>query len=341
MRQRPRNPAPPKGAQALLRRSKPMKPEQETQPTEKQPAARGWWPRTRDSFNRRMRTSLRFGVELMREHEFWVHALAVKGGASAIVIAGVVALSYVIAAPFMLAAMGIAACGALVGLGIYGMAAGSARGWMRLRKIYADVTGTPMPEKHDENKPGWLQRQCARPAAQRVIQSRPVQALRNSRAWKLTQKYTDGQQDNVLGGIAVGGAAVTLVLGAVALATQLLVLPVIALGGLVTVAAVTAVTYLVSGISGLYFGITGIRHMKKNKRAKIAARAAADDRTQSIPTPMPAAADDDTKKKATADFAKVTDPLGLTPGNDNDTQTAPGAAANPASPAKAPRQPKG
>lgn len=318
-----------------------MKFEQETQPTESPAAERGWWPRARDGFSRRMRTSLRFGIELMREHEFWVHALAVKGGASAIVIAGVVALSYVIAAPFMLAATGIAACGALIGLGIYGMAAGSARGWMRLRKIYSDVTGAPMPEKHGENKPSWLQRQCERPAAQRIIQSRPVQALRNSRAWKLTQKYTDGQQDNVLGGIAVGGAAVTLVLGAVALATQLLVLPVIALGGLVTVAAVTAVTYLVSGISGLYFGITGIRHMKKDKqRAKIAALAAADVDKQNTPAEAPEAASLDTKKKAAADFAKAT----LTAENDNEADIAPAAAAGGAKPAKTPpknRPPQG
>ncbi len=317
-----------------------MKPEQEIPPTESPAAERGWWPRVREGFNRRMRTSLRFGIELMREHEFWVHALAVKGGASAIVIAGVVALSYVIAAPFMLAATGIAACGALIGLGIYGMAAGSARGWMRLRKIYSDVTGTPMPEKHDENKPGWLQRQCARPAAQRIIQSRPMQALRNSRAWKLTQKYTDGQQDNVLGGIAVGGAAVTLVLGAVALATQLLVLPVIALGGLVTVAAVTAVTYLISGISGLYFGITGIRHMKKDKRAKIAARAAADAEKQNTPAPAPETASDDTKKKAAPDFARAI----LTPGNDNNAEAPPAAGTGHAPPQKTPsksRPPQG
>ncbi len=312
-----------------------MTADQKPAPAETPATERGWWERTRNGFSRRMRTSLRFGGELMREHEFWVHALAVKGGASAIVIAGVVALSYVIAAPFVLAATGIVACGALIGLGVYGIAAGSTRGWMRLRKIYSNVTGTPMPEKHDGHKTGWLTRQLERPAAQRIIKTRPVQAFLNSRAWKLTQKYTAGQQDNVLGGIAVGGAAVTLVLGAVALATQMLVLPVIALGGLVTVAAVTAVTYLVSGISGLYFGITGIRHMKKNKQhAKIAALAAADKDNPNTPADAPEAASPDTKKKATPDFAKAA----LTAQNDNEADTAPAAAGQPANGPKTPQK---
>jgi len=72
------------------------------------PSEGGRWQRARAGFARRCRTCKKFAGELMREHEFWVRALAVKGGASAIVIAGVMALSYVIAAPFMLAAMGIA-----------------------------------------------------------------------------------------------------------------------------------------------------------------------------------------------------------------------------------------
>lgn len=309
-----------------------MSPEQPQQSTE--PAATALWPRLRDSFSRRMRTSLRFGVELMREHEFWVHALAVKGGASAIVIAAVVGLSYVIAAPFMLAATGIAACGALIGLGVYGVAAGSVRSWMRLRKIHAQVTGKPLPPPRSDDKPGWLARQKARPAVQRLLKTPAVQALFKSRAWKITKKYTEGQQDNVLGGIAVGGAAVSLVLGAVALATQILVLPVVALGGLVTVAAVTAVTYVVSGISGLYFGITGIRHMKKKKREKLAAQAAPPEQSA---LPAPEAASPDTKKKAAADFGKA----GLTAQNDNDTPA--DGAQSPAAAQKTTRQqgPKG
>lgn len=225
---------------------------------------------------RRWRMTKAFAKELMHEHEFWVHALAVKGGASAIVIASVLAVSYVVAAPFMLAAAGIAACGAVVGLGAYGIVAGGARSWYRLRKIYSNVTGKPLPPKPADKGPNWWQRQCEKPAVRKVLETPVVKGFLNSRAWKMTQKLTTGQQDNVLGGIAVGGAAISLVLGAAALATQILVLPVVALGGLITVAAVTATSYLVSGISGLYFGITGIRHMREKKRAKAAALAAAE-----------------------------------------------------------------
>lgn len=310
-----------------------MSPEEKHIPQE--PAAEALGTRLRDSFSRRMRTSLRFGIELMREHEFWVHALAVKGGASAIVIAAVVGLSYVIAAPFMLAATGIAACGALIGLGVYGVAAGSVRSWMRLRKIHAQVTGKPLPPLRSDDKPGWLARQKARPSVQRFLNSRPVQGFLKSRAWQMTKKYTEGQQDNVLGGIAVGGAAVSLVLGAVALATQMLVLPVVALGGLVTVAAVTAVTYVVSGISGLYFGITGIRHMKQKKREKMAAQAAAGAEKNALPAPE--AASPDTKKKATADFSKA----GLTAQNDNAADTKGEQAPAAAQKTSVPKAPKG
>lgn len=238
-------------------------------------ASASWWQRTRAGLARRARTTGKFAKELMHEHEFWVHALAVKGGASAALVAGVLAVSYLVAAPFMIAAAGIAAAGAVIGLGVYGMVAGSVRSWYRLRKIYAKATGKPLPQKPEKTGPNWVERQCARPGVKKVLETPVVKGFLNSRAWKMTKKFTLGQQDNVLGGLAVGGAALSLALGAVALATQILVLPVIALGGLLTVAAVTATSYVISGVSGLYFGIVGIKHMRAKKRAKAAAAAAA------------------------------------------------------------------
>ena len=217
----------------------------------------------------------RFTKELFREHEFWVHTLAVKGGLSAIAVTGILGISYLVAMPFMVAAAGIAACGAVIGLSAYGMAAGAARGWHRLRQVYARATGKPMPKRPVRQGKTWLQRQCERPFMQKFLNSKPVAALKNSRAWRLTKKYTDGQQDNVLGSLAVGGAVLSLALGITTLVTQLAVLPVVAVGTVATFATVMAASYIVSGISGLYFGITGIRHMKQEKQAKAAARAAA------------------------------------------------------------------
>jgi len=246
------------------------------------------WQRARTGFARRCRTCKKFAGELMREHEFWVHALAVKGGASAVVVTAILAISYVVAAPFMLAAAGIAACGAVAGLGIYGIAAGSVRSWYRLRKIYSKVTGKPLPPKPAVQGPNWMQRQCERPAIKKVLETKAVQAMRNSRLWKISKKYTLGQQDNVLGGLAVGGAVLSLALGAAALATQILVLPVIAVGGLVVGGAVLATSYVISGLSGLYFGIVGIKHMREKKRAKAAALAAAQAQDAAVPEqPLP------------------------------------------------------
>jgi len=241
-----------------------------------------WRERMKARIKTSTRTSLRFGKELMHEHEFWVHTLAVKGGVSAIAVAGVLGISYVVALPFMLAATGIAVCGAMVGLGIYGMVAGSARSWYRLRKMYANATGKPMPKRPVRTGKNWLQRQCERPQIKKTLDSKPVIWLRNSRAWKLAQKFTQGQQDNLLGGLAVGGAALSLTVGVIAVATQLAVLPVVAVGGLLTFATVMGASYVISGISGLYFGITGVRHMREKKKAKAAAAAAAQEQPDMI-----------------------------------------------------------
>lgn len=239
------------------------------------PLAESWLSRMTRRTKATAQTTWRFTRELFREHEFWVHTPAVKGGLSAIAVTGILGISYVVAMPFMLAATGIAACGAVIGLSAYGMTAGAARGWYRLRKVYSRATGKPMPKRPVRQGKTWLQRQCERPFMQKILHSKPVQAFKQSRAWRLTKKFTDDQQDNVLGSLAVGGAVLSLAVGVTALVTQLAVLPVVAVGSMVTFATVMAASYIVSGISGLYFGITGIRHMKKERQAKAAARAAA------------------------------------------------------------------
>lgn len=292
-----------------------------------------WWQQTRRGIARRARTCRKFAAELMHEHEFWVHALAIKGGASAIVVSAVLAVSYVVAAPFMLAAAGIAACGAAVGLGIYGIAAGGMRSWHRLRKIYSKVTGKPLPPKPDTAAPNWLQRQCEKPAIKKVLETKAAKAVLGSRVWKMSRKIAIGQQDNLLGGLAVGGAVLSLALGAAALATQILVLPVIAVGGLVVGGAVLATSYVISGISGLYFGIIGIRHMREKKRAKAAALAAAEAQNNASPSPLPEPeAAGPAAAPANDAFGKAAQKAAAAPLAANDA--APDAANNAAAPRK-------
>lgn len=309
-------------------------------------ATPSWRERMKTRAQTTTRTSLRFGKELLHEHEFWVHTLAVKGGVSAIAVAGVLGISYVVALPFMLAATGIAVCGAMVGLGVYGMVAGSARSWYRLRKMYANATGKPMPKRPVRTGKTWLQRQCDRPKIKKILESKPVTWLRNSRAWKLTRKFTQGQQDNLLGGLAVGGAALSLAVGVTAIATQLVVLPVVAVGGLLTFATVMGASYVISGISGLYFGITGVRHMREKKKAKAAAAAAAQSQPDMDMAPEPAEdtpagvqnapqADDKNKaalpEKINGDFKNASDKTPAKPGpaaNDNPSVEKPGIVKN-------------
>lgn len=295
------------------------------------PASASWWQRTRSGIASRARFGKNFTRELLHEHEFWVHALAVKGGASAIVVSAALAVSYVVAAPFMLAAAGIAVCGAAVGLGIYGITAGSMRSWYRLRKIYSNVTGKPLPPKPDVQGPNWLQRQCEKPSIKKLLETKPVKAVLGSRVWKMSRKLAVGQQDNLLGGLAVGGAVLSLALGAATLATQILVLPVVAVGGLVVGGAVLATSYLVSGVSGLYFGIVGIRHMREKKRAKAAAAAAAAAQAQNAAEPLPE------PEAATPVAAPANDAFGKAAQKDPAAGTAPTTPATAAEPA-APRK---
>jgi len=231
------------------------------------------WQGFKDAGLRRARICKNFARELFNDHSFWVEALAVKGGASAILITGIAVATYVMALPFMAAAGGIALATGLIGIGVYGIAAGSVKGWESLKGIYARATGKAPKEAVYVERQDFIQRLKAKPGVQKMLKHPVAEKFFNSRAWKTTEKFTTRREDSILGGIAVGGAALTLTLGGIALATQLLVLPVIAVGTLLTFATVTAATTLASGCSGLYFSITGIRDRAKHK-AEMKAHAA-------------------------------------------------------------------
>ncbi|MDE1151307.1 MAG: hypothetical protein PW788_02125 [Micavibrio sp.] len=235
------------------------------------------WQAFKDITRRRATICKNFGRELFSDHSFWVEALAVKGGASAILITGIAVATYVVALPFLAMAGGIVAATGLIGIGVYGITAGSVKGWESLKGIYARSTGKAPATPVYTERQDIIQRLKAKPAVQKILQHPMAEKFFNSRAWKTTEKFTSRREDSILGGIAVGGAALTLTLGGIALATQLLVLPVIAVGTLLTFATVTAATTLASGCSGLYFSITGIRDRAKHK-AEMKAHAEAEAR---------------------------------------------------------------
>jgi hypothetical protein len=239
------------------------------------PKARGVWTRLREraaTARRKMGTSWHFAKEAWDEHNLWVEAMAVKGGASAIIIGIAVAVSAVAALPFVAAAGVIAACGALVGIGILGCAAGGTKAWDSIRGVYARVMGrTPKerPKKEPMNlvqrleNVGFVKKAMAHPVGQKVL---------NSRAWKLTQKITKSKEDSFVHSLAVGGALVTLAVGAVVLATQVLVLPVVAVGTLATWAVAEVAVCFTSGVYGLY--LSGQSIMKKRREKKEARQSA-------------------------------------------------------------------
>lgn len=234
------------------------------------PKSPGFWARLREraaTARRKVGTSWHFAKEAWDEHNLWVEAMAVKGGASAIFIGVAVAISTVAALPFLAAAGVIAACGALIGVGILGCAAGGTKAWDSIRNVYARVMGrTPKerPKKEPMNliqrleNVGFVKKAMAHPFGQKVL---------NSRAWKLTQKITKSKEDSFVHSLAVGGALVTLALGTVVLATQVLVLPVIAVGTLATWAAAEVAVCFTSGIYGLYLSGQSILHKHREKKA--------------------------------------------------------------------------
>lgn len=249
------------------------------------PPKAGWWHTQTARLNagwqdvkaetrRRLVITKNFAKELFADHGFWVEALAVKGGASAILAAGIVTASYLIAMPFLAAATGIAACMGLVALGVYGIGAGSVKAWESLKDVYARATGKAPKERVYVERKDLLQRLHDSKAVKKILHHPLSRKFFESRAWQLTEKFSQKREDSILGGIAVGGAALTLTLGAIALTSQLLVLPVVAAGTLLTFATVTAATSIASGCSGLYFSITGLRDRAAHKREMLAAQAA-------------------------------------------------------------------
>ncbi len=211
------------------------------------------------STKRKADITWKFTKELFNDHTFWVKALAVKGGASAILVTGIMGISAMVTMPLLVAATGITLSVGLIGVSLYGMAAGGMKAWEGVQDVYARATGRAPKEHVYVEKEDMFQRLAKTDFVQRMTAHKWAKALTKTHAWKTTSKFMRNREDSVLGGIAVGGAALSLVVGAVAL-------PFVAAGTLFTVATVFTVSSVISGISGLYFSITGLREESRMKR---------------------------------------------------------------------------
>jgi hypothetical protein len=220
----------------------------------------GYFRRNWDKTKRVSNNIFKFTKELFNDHGFWVDALAVKGGVTAVVAAGIVMASYLVAMPFLLGAVGFALCGGLAAVGLFGIIAGGAKAWEGGKEVWNRAMGRAPKQHVYKEKKDILQRLAETKFVKKMAAHPLAKKMAASHTWKTVQKFTRKTEDNVLGGVAVGGAALSIVVGALAL-------PFIAVGTIVTFAAVMTASTLIGGCSSLYFSITGLRHRAKEKRA--------------------------------------------------------------------------
>jgi hypothetical protein len=195
---------------------------------------------------------LNFGRGIWDDHDFWIKALAVKGGAGAIVIAGVMAIGHLVALPFLVAAVGIAFCIGLIGVGLYGIFLGTVTLWDKLVELYYSAFLHKSRRKKSARKKLLYRRLAESPRIKALLAKPLIQKFLHSRAWKATRRITKKQEDIFLASLAMKGAIVSTVVGASLITTQLLVLPVIAVGSVLTFTTLLAVSTIASGVYGIY-----------------------------------------------------------------------------------------
>ena len=212
---------------------------------------------------------LNFAREIWDDHDFWIKALAVKGGAGAIVIAAVLAIGHLVALPFLIASVGIAFCVGLIAVGLYGIFLGALTIWDKLVEIYYSAVLRKPRRRKPARKKLLSQRLAENPRIRELLAKPFLQKFLKSRAWKATRRITKKQEDIFLGSLAMKGAILSTIVGASLIMTQILVLPVIAIGSLLTFTTLLAVSTIASGVYGIYLSagylIDAVRPKKRRK----------------------------------------------------------------------------
>lgn len=201
---------------------------------------------------------LSFAAEVWNDHDFWIKVLAVKGGAGAVVVLGVMAIAQLVALPFLVAALGIAFCGGLVAMGLYGVFLGGLTMWDRLVEIYHKVFLGKPPRKRSTRRRPLLSRFADSPRRRAFLSMPLVKKFLKSHAWRATQRITRKQEDLFLAGLAMKGSIISTIIGISLIVTQILVLPVIAVGSLLSFTTIFAVSTIASGVYGIYLSIHGL-----------------------------------------------------------------------------------
>lgn len=201
---------------------------------------------------------LNFAREIWNDHDFWIKALAVKGGAGAIVIAGIMAIAHLVALPFLVAAVGIALCVGVVAVGLYSVFLSALTIWNKLVEVYYRTFLNKSFKRENTPRKLLSRRLAESPFMKALLEKALVQKLLKSSAWEATRRITKRQEDIFLAGLAMKGSIVSTIVGVSLIVTQILVLPVIAVGSLLTFTTLLAVSTIASGAYGIYLSTRGL-----------------------------------------------------------------------------------
>jgi hypothetical protein len=207
-----------------------------------------------------------FSKELWNDHQFWVNAVAVKGGAAALLGGAVVAISFAFTYPFIITAGIILLCGTTMTLGGIGIIAGCSRLWETLKDTWYKTTGKEPPPAPAEKKKTLLERLRDKPSVQKILNDPLARKFFASPTWQALEKIK-GKQEKLLNSLAIGGSVAYTGLGIWILAAQIVALPVVALPMLVTAAAVAGASYAISGSVGLWISLTNLFDKRREKKA--------------------------------------------------------------------------
>lgn len=239
--------------------------EKETPAEEKKPQGR-FFTRLLAGPKKFCRTSIEFSKELWNDHQFWINAYAIRGGAAAIVAGAAVTVTFAYTFPFLVTAGIILLCGATAAMGVVGILAGASKAWDKLKEAWCKACGKEPPPPHEEKKKTLLDRLKEKPFMQKIIIHPWSEKFRSTRTWSTMQKIAK-KQDALLGGLAVGGSVAYTAVGVWLLAVQLIALPVIAIPTLLTVAILGSASYIASGSVGIWVSISGMIKHQKEKSA--------------------------------------------------------------------------
>ena len=205
--------------------------------------------------------SIRFSKAIWNNHDFWIKTLAVKGGATAIVIAGISGISYALSLPFILPAIVIGISFAFIGIGVYGIALGTTRALDTIKDTYyKSFSKNPLKKKiikkhekkHLTNK--YIKAISKNPLVKKIL---------NTQSWKEADKLTERQKTLFLTGLAGTGSAFWFITSLVSIITKIVILPILVVGNLLTFGTILAIGGVISGLYGLFISIKTLIKMFK------------------------------------------------------------------------------